>query len=673
MLRQLYHRTGKIKGWNGRLRPPQRGRGRWTLALLCAFSGVALAAPRPVPAPAAAAAAADRAWIARLHAEVLRGDLDAAWLRAQRGWRAHPRDPLRQAASQLLLRQAVNAHLAAGEGLRRQGHPWQAALQFRTALALDPSDYGARQALAAAMPVVQPLPAGLRTGLLVKNAAPLPQLRFIARRRAFHFDGPAWNLLGEVARAYGLRAFIEKQLPNPPVSFRLGPATLGQCLIALRDQLAIAWSPMGPHTIYFGPSGQRAAFTPLGVRTFYLAHGMSSPDQLAQIAQTLRLMLDLPQLQLDTAQGAIVCRGTAAQLDAAEQLLANLTQPPGQVMLEVRILEVTHTLASQLGISPNAQFQVFSLAPLLAELGQSGSAASLLQNLFTQGGLNGVLNSGQLASQLMQLQQQLSPLLKTPFAIFGGGATLMAVTLPPASANFGFSHGHSRMLENAWMRADSGQQATLRIGERYPVVNASFSPIYLNPALQQVLSNGSYLQPFPSFTYVNLGLDLKIKPVLLPQGAIRMSLNAHVRALTGAVNNNIPILSDRTLDTQVSLRNNRPVLVAGLFTRQEMQSLNGVPGVARLPVIGRLFSSVENHRSDDQLVLVIVPHILRRNLRASRDIWLPADFAAGMANQPPFGFPRPYQPPIYRPPGRPFPGGMIPRFPPPRPPVRPGK
>lgn len=601
---------------------------------------------KAVAAGSAGISAVDRAWLARLGAEVKHGELDAACAQAQRGRREDPDDLLRQAASELLLRQAVAAHMETGERLRQAGHRWRAALQFRTALALNPYDYAARQALRATLVRAQPrMPAGDSPRLLARNAAALPHLRFITRRQAFHFSGPMDALLGQVAHAYGLRAFIEQKLPNQPVRFRLGAATLGQTLTALRDELGIGWTALGPHTIYFGPSAEQASFTPLGLRTFYLRNGLGSPAKMQQIAQTLRIMLDMPRLQLDAADGAITCRGTAAQLDAAEQLIGDLARPRGEVMLEVQILDVSQTLATRLGAAADAQFQLFSLAPLLAQLNQSGNLETLLQDLFSQGGLNGVLSSGQLAAQLQKLQQQLSPLLHTPFAVFGGGATLMAVTIPQQTLSFSRQWGHSRSLEDAWLRAGSNQAATLRIGERYPVVNASFSPIFLSPALQQVLSNGSFLQPFPSFTFVNLGLNLKLTPELLPRGRVRLALSAKVRSLTGAFNNNIPVLSDRAVKTYITLRDNHPALLAGLFTRQEMQSLNGIPGIARLPIIGRLFSSVVNNRSMDRVLLVVTPHILRRGARGGRGIWLPPEFNGGMAATLPYVQPLPNQPP----------------------------
>ena len=52
------------------------------------------------------------------------------------------------------------------------------------------------------------------------------------------------------------------------------------------------------------------------------------------------------------------------------------------------------------------------------------------------------------------------------------------------------------------------------MGSRYPILNASFAPVFNTPAISQVLQNGSFQAPFPSFTYEDLGLTFKVKPVV---------------------------------------------------------------------------------------------------------------------------------------------------------------
>ena len=66
------------------------------------------------------------------------------------------------------------------------------------------------------------------------------------------------------------------------------------------------------------------------------------------------------------------------------------------------------------------------------------------------------------------------------------------------------------------MRAAQNIAATVKIGERYPILNSTFSPIYNTAAIASVIGNGSYIAPFPSFNYEDLGLTVKATPSIQP-------------------------------------------------------------------------------------------------------------------------------------------------------------
>ncbi len=558
---------------------------------------------------------------------------DTAYAMITARCRRAPQDPLLRAARQILARRDLAWHLQQGQALRRAGHRWQAALQFREALAVAPQSRAARAALQAAMPAafrITPLSARWLP-LWVRNARPPAQLEFSLRRHSFHFYGPAWKLLHRLAAAYGLRATLDRNTPNPPVRFYLGQARFGQAMLALRDQLGIAWAALSRHAIYFGPLRDADHFTPLAERTLYLRQ-VHNARQIAQVGR----LLGLNSLQYNPAVNALTMRGAPLQLDAAVLVLAGLSRRRPQALLQVRILEMTQSQAVQLGLQPPGQFQVFSLGPLLAQLGKSGNLQSLLQQLLASGGLNNLSSGSQIAAELQQLEQQLQPLLQTPFALFGGGATLMALTLPPVHGSFARQGSRAQELENAWLRVSSGQKARMRIGERYPILNATFSPIFLNSAIANVLSNGSYLPPVPSFTYINLGVNLNMQAWVEGgengAGRIYLRFNGHIRALTGASVNNIPILSDRVLTTGISLRNGEPVLVGGLLDRQISRQLQGTPGWAALPGLGVFASQTQSSLSQDRFVVEITPYILSAGPHSPAAVVLPPGTAGANAH-----------------------------------------
>lgn len=554
------------------------------------------------------------------------GNLDAAYLLAKQSTTLQPRNFTLLTARDALQQKAVLAHLQRAYKLEQNNHLLEAGIEFRSALAIDPQNHAAQQGLAAlAQKMVGPIasPRLTATQLRVRGAAAPMEPQPTPGRHDFHLLGSTRQVLGAVASAYGLRAWVQNDLQDRRVAFDLTDADFGQAMRALRATLQVQWIAIDPNTLYFGPLSQNAGFRQLGVRTYYL-NWLSDPKELTELAQVLRTILGLTHVQPDAASRSITVRATPEMLDATERLLLNFRHATGDVMLDVRILEVTRSTATKLGVNWPTSFQLFTLAPLLRALSQqSPDLQQQILQLFQQGGLNAVLQSGQLSSLLSQAGGGLSPLLSTPFVVFGGGATLMALTVPGLSANFSHNESTGNTIEDAWLRASNNEAATLKIGSRYPVINASFSPISLNPAISKVIGNGSYLQPFPSFTYEDLGLDLKLTPHIDGTRNIHLKVQARVRALTGSATNGVPIFSNRELLTEIGLRNGESAVLAGLFDQEETRSLSGLPVFGQIPGLGQLFSTLSNGRTGDQLLIVITPHVLTDNTPKSVEIWLP--------------------------------------------------
>ena len=544
---------------------------------------------------------------------------DSRFLHAEADAKHHSDNLVLVTRREILRQEAVLAHVRRAQCLERAHDALSSQVEYRLALALDPQNAAARIGMAAALP---PDTAAPPPALRIAGAAPPVALLFDPAVHEFHFRGTTRGLLAAVADAYGLRAFVQDALPDSAVKFDLAQAHFAQAMEALRALLHVGWIALDPHTVYFGLLTPGNDFQPLAVRTFYLRDSVSV-EQMSDLNLVLRNILGMTHVQLDTAARAMTVRDTPERLDQAEKVLLDLEQNPGEVILEVRILEVERNIAEKLGVDAPYTFQLFTLAPLLAQLRNIPNLQDLLQQLFQQGGLNGLLNGGQIGTALAQLQQQISPLLQNPFIVFGGGATLMALTVPRVNASLSNTSSVAHTVESALLRSSGGAVAELKIGERYPIVNASFSPIVLNAAIAKVLGNGSFLQPFPSFTFEDLGLDLKLTPRLSGDHEVDLKLEAHVRALNGEAENGVPLLSNREVDTSIRLRDGEPALVAGLFSSDETLSLSGVPGLSAAPGIGWLFASRQTHRIGDQLMIVLIPHIVQERGVRNGELWIP--------------------------------------------------
>src|SRR5262249_16390224 len=141
----------------------------------------------------------------------------------------------------------------------------------------------------------------------------------------------------------------------------------------------------------------------------------------------------------------------------------------------------------------------------------------------------------------------------------------------------------ARTLEHLTMRASHEKDATFKLGSRFPIINASFAPVFNNPAIAQVIGNNSFTAPFPSFNYEDLGLTVKVKPSIHGTSDVTMELEILFRTLAGASLNGVPVISNREFKGGIALKEGEPAVVAGMITKTEQRSLNGLPGFSRIP------------------------------------------------------------------------------------------
>lgn len=578
---------------------------------------------------------------------------DAAFRLASAAAEAEPDNAGLATMRELLRQRAAWVHLESAHSLEAGGQRGAAAVEYRTALAIAPDNLDARQGLAATLGERAASPPVAASQLRVRAAGAPILIAPAQGARSFHLRSGLREVIARVAAAYGLRAYVANGVRNQSVPLDLDRASFAQAMLALHDVARVDWIPLDARTLYFDSSSQVPRIEPQAVRTFYVAWA-SDGIELNQVGTVIRTLLGVRSISVDDATKAITVRASTSQLDATENLLLAMGQPRGEVVLEIRLLELNASAARGLGLSVPDQFTMFALGPLLAQLQQNSSLQQQILQLFQQGGLNAILNSGAIPPGLLSQTQALSPLLQSPFVVFGGGATLMALSVPGLQASFSASQSQVSTLETALLRARSGQVAELKIGQRYPVVSAAFSPISLSPAISKVIGNGSFLQPFPSFTYEDLGLDAKVTPELQSDGRLELQFDLTVNALSGASANDIPILSNRHVITAMGLANGQTVLVAGLFNQQETQSLAGLPGIGQIPALGRLFTTETRQHERDQLAILITPYVVRLPSQQSAGLWLPPSFAAASENAAPFNGPG-----LISPQPRRLPGGRI--------------
>jgi general secretion pathway protein D len=323
-------------------------------------------------------------------------------------------------------------------------------------------------------------------------------------------------------------------------------------------------------------------------------------------------LFDIRFIVANAAQGTITVRAPQPVVEAATQFIQQLDAKRPEVLIDVEVFSVAQDLTRQIGTDIPNSFTIFNVPTEAQKLLGGQSIQSIVDQLIASGGINQAATAG-LAGLLAQAiggGGGSSSLLTQPFATFGGGITLTAITIPGVAAKLTVNESTFRSLQHISVRAGQGNPATIKIGQRYPILNGTYAPVYNGPGIASLINSGTYVAPFPSISYEDLGINLKATPRVNRTGVVTVEIEMQIRALQGTDVNGIPILSSREFKTSLSTKDGESIGVAGLITKSEQRSLSGVPGLSQIPAVGVLFTDTTHGHNDDEVLVVLTPHVV---------------------------------------------------------------
>jgi Flp pilus assembly secretin CpaC len=200
---------------------------------------------------------------------------------------------------------------------------------------------------------------------------------------------------------------------------------------------------------------------------------------------------------------------------------------------------------------------------------------------------------------------------------------LTGVSFDQLSAKLSLNQGWVTTLDHASLRAVQATDATLRLGSRFPILNATFAPIFNTAAISQVIQNNSFQAAFPSFNYEDLGLTVKAKPSISSSNDVSLQLEINLRALTGANVNGVPVIGNREYKGSITLVDGEPAVVAGQVSHSETLAMSGIPGLGQVPGLNKITTTNSKQREDDELLVVITPHVTSRSMGQNSEVYLP--------------------------------------------------
>lgn len=280
-----------------------------------------------------------------------------------------------------------------------------------------------------------------------------------------------------------------------------------------------------------------------------------------------------------------------------------------QVLVEAIVVEISDTAARKLGIqlglgSPSGgAFTTYSnVTPPIVPI-----AGGILQNELSGGstttttvnGTTTTTSSGNTnASTLLQgaLGAINSATGGTAGAAFGLGRNLVFGAIINAVSQ----DNQSNLLSTPSVVTLDNQEAKILVGQEIPVTTG------------EALS-GNFDNAFRTVQRQNVGIQLEVKPQIGEGGSIKLFLRQEVSSIAGAVTNNSSdlILNKREIQTTMTVDDGQIMAIGGLLDDNERRTLEKVPVLGDIPLLGELFRSRSRSRGKTNLMVFIRPTILR--------------------------------------------------------------
>ncbi len=191
-------------------------------------------------------------------------------------------------------------------------------------------------------------------------------------------------------------------------------------------------------------------------------------------------------------------------------------------------------------------------------------------------------------------------------------------------------------LQSTWERGNQSVTTLIQMLERRGVIRTLAEPnlTAISGESAKFLAGGEFPIPVAqednkvTVQYKEFGVNVTFKPVVLAAGRISLKVSAEVSEISteGAVTVNqiaLPGLKVRRAETTLELPSGGTLAMAGLLSDDTRQSVEGLPGMKTVPILGALFRSNDYRRRETELVILVTPYLATHNKR--KDLATPSD------------------------------------------------
>lgn len=268
----------------------------------------------------------------------------------------------------------------------------------------------------------------------------------------------------------------------------------------------------------------------------------------------------------DEKANSLLVRANKADYDFIATVVEQLDVRPLQVLIEVLIVEVERNHALTLNV-------------------------------------DGTLGTTSISKGTTQIAGTMGPPGLGDFAL-----SVMGIGGKDLTANVELSaeHGETRILSRPVVLTENNQEATITVGSQRPFVQ-----------LQQALPTEGTVSN-QVVQYKDVGTKLTVRPTISIDGTVQLEVTQEVSNATTEVAFNAPVISTRSVQTQLLVRDGQTVALGGLTERQSGATHGGLPFLSSIPFIGGLFGHATSSTTETELFVFLTPRVIRTDDDAMR-------------------------------------------------------
>jgi len=384
---------------------------------------------------------------------------------------------------------------------------------------------------------------------------------------------PITNIFKSLGKSFKVNFIFDKDFRDFLHSLEIENTTFYEILKVLCMVSGSQYRVLDPNTVIVYPDifAKKKTFDLRGIKIFYLSN-IKAEDARKMIQTVFRDEQLL--LQEDPNLNALVIRADYDSLADIERFLAKMDKEKNEVEINIEILEINRSLINKLG----ADFGT----------GVFGIAAG---GLDSEGKVSSTMNFKDL------------------------GSANFFLTIPTVAMNFLEADSNNKILAKPNLRGIDGEEISFMVGDEVPIPETQF---------QAIAAGGINSSPVTTYRYRNVGVEIKITPFIHQNNEVTLKTKLTINFIASEPVPGFPIFGKREIENKIRLKEGETNIIGGLIRDDIRASLNGIPALSKIPLLGRLFGNSQKTINQTDLIFSITPKIIRRTPISSRDneaIW----------------------------------------------------